>query len=243
MQGRLRDCGQIGACIEAGFLRLLVQTLGRQVEGTMNKMHRILTGLAIATLLPATALAQKVTYDFGTADLSGLKTFAFKESPVENATEKTTAYDSPLVEQRTHAAIAAQLEQRGMTRDDKNPDLYVTTRRTFKTEYEVYAPVEWGLGYGYGWGWGPYYTGWGPRYGGSWYTEERIIGTLIVDLQNAETGQLIWRGIAEKHVHPMGSASHRTKRVNEEVTKMFRKLPVAGAVATSGSGVPTPTDR
>ncbi len=209
----------------------------------MNTMHRILTGLAIATLLPATALAQRVTYDFGTADLSGLKTFAFKESPVENATEKTTAYDSPLVEERTQAAIAAQLQARGLRRVDEHPDMYVTTERTFKTEYEVYASPGFGYGYGYGWGYGPYYTGWGPWGGGSYYTEERIMGTLIVDLQNAQTGQLIWRGMAERHVHPMGSASHRTKRVNDEVTKMFRKLPVAGAVATSGSGVPTPTDR
>ena len=209
----------------------------------MSNVHRILIGLAVATLLPAAALAQKVTYDFGTADFSGLKTFAFKESPVENETEKTTAYDSPLVEQRTRDAIATQLQLRGMTRDDENPDMYVTTRRTFKTEYEVYAPSAWGLGYGYGWGWGPYYSGWGPWYGGgSWYTEERIMGTLIVDLQNARTGQLLWRGMAERHVHPMGSASHRTRRVNEEVTKMFRKLP-SGAVATSGSSVPTPTDR
>jgi len=210
----------------------------------MKNMHRILIGLTVATLLPATAFAQKVTYDFGTADFSGLKTFAFKESPVENETEATTAYDSPLVEERTRNAIATQLQLRGMRRDDENPDMYVTTRRTFKTEYEVYAPSSWGLGYGYGWGYGPYYTGWGPWYGGgSWYTEERIMGTLIVDLQNARTGQLIWRGMAERHVHPMGSASHRTRRVNEEVTKMFRKLPTPGAVATSGSDVPTPTDR
>jgi hypothetical protein len=69
------------------------------------------------------------------------------------------------------------------------------------------------------------------------------MGTLIVDLQNARTGQLIWRGMAERHVHPMGSASHRTRRVNEEVTKMFRKLPAPGPVATSGSDVPIPTDR
>ena len=44
----------------------------------MNRIDRILVGLAVATLLPATVLAQKVTYDFGTADFSGLKTFAFK---------------------------------------------------------------------------------------------------------------------------------------------------------------------
>jgi len=119
--------------------------------------------------------------------------------------------------------------------------MYVTTTRTFKTEYEVYGSPGFGYGYGYGWGYGPYYTGWGP-WGGSWYTEERIMGTLIVDLQNAQNGQLIWRGMAERHVHPMGSASHRTKRVNEEVTKMFRAFPSV-AVATSGDDIPAPTGR
>jgi hypothetical protein len=210
-------------------------------------MHRVLIGMAVATLLPATTtLAQKVTYDFGTTNFSGMKTFAFKDSPVEDKTEATTAYDSPLVEQRTHAAIAAQLEARGLRQNNEHPDMYVTTQRTFKTEYEVYAPIDWGYGYGYGWGWGPYYTGWGPWTGGSWYTEERIMGTLIVDFQNASTGELIWRGLAERHVHPMGSASHRTKRVNEEVTKMFKRFPgvlVPDAVATSGQAVPAPTGR
>ncbi len=210
----------------------------------MNSVQRILIGFAVAALLPASAPAQKVTYDFGTANFSGLKTFAFKETPVESPTEDTTAYDSPFVEQRTHAAIAAQLEARGMSRDNEHPDMYVTTRRTFKTEYEVYAPVDWGFGYGYGWGWGPYYTGWGPwSGGGTWYTEERITGTLIVDFENAATGQLIWRGLAERHVHPTASPSHRTKRVHDEVTKIFRKFPSVGPVATSGDAVPEPTGR
>jgi len=210
----------------------------------MSKTHRILIGLAVGMLLPATALAQKVTYDFGTANFSGIRTFAFRDSGVENRTESTTAYDSPFVEQRTHAAIASQLEARGLRRDNAHPDMYVTTQRTFKTEYETYAPVDWGLGYSYGWGWGPYYTGWGPWYGGgTWYTEERIIGTLIVDFENAATGQLIWRGMAERHVHPMASASHRDRRVNQEVTKIFDKFPSVLPVATSGSDVPRPTDR
>ncbi|HKC58414.1 MAG TPA: DUF4136 domain-containing protein [Vicinamibacterales bacterium] len=209
-----------------------------------RRMHRILIGLAVATLLPASAPAQKVTYDFGTANFSGIRTFAIRDVPDDTKTESTTAYDSPFVEQRTHAAIAAQLEARGMRRDNAHPDMYVTTRRAFKTEYETYAPVDWGLGYAYGWGWGPYYTGWGPWYGGgTWYTEERITGTLIVDFENAATGQLIWRGMAERHVHPMASASHRDKRVNQEVTKIFEKFPAVVPVATAGQDVPRPTGR
>jgi hypothetical protein len=203
----------------------------------MNRIHRILIGLAVSALLPTAAFAQKITYDVGTADFSGLQTFAFRDNPdTPTTTEKTTAYDSPLVRERTHAAIAAQLEGRGLTRDDKHPDVYVSTRRTFKTEYAAYS---WGPGYGYGWGLG----GWGPWYGGGTsYTDERIIGTLIVDVEDAATGRLIWRGIGERHVHPLGSPEHRTKRVRQEVTKMFSKFP-SDAVATSGHDVPRPTDR
>jgi uncharacterized protein DUF4136 len=195
-------------------------------EVSMNTVHRILIGLAVAMLLPATAGAQKISYDIRHADFGALKTFAFRDSPTDQGTtDKTAAYNSPLIEERTQAAIAAQLEARGLRRDDVNPDMYVTTRRNFKTDYTVYAPYGWGLGYGYGWGWGPYYTGWGPSYGGSYYVDERTMGTLIVDVLDASTGQLLWRGLAEKHVHEHSSPEHRTKRVNEEVSKMFEKFP------------------
>ena len=44
-------------------------------------------------------------------------------------------------------------------------------------------------------------------------------------MANARTGRLIWRGLAEKHVHEHASPAHRSKRVNKEVSKMFEKFP------------------
>src|SRR5689334_12088028 len=126
----------------------------------MKTIHLALTAVAVAMLLPPAAYAQKVSYDIGSADLGGLKTFAFRDAPEENKTERTTGYDSPLVKERTYAAIAVQLEARGLRQDNDHPDLYVTARRTFKTETTVYSN-DWGPGYGYGWGWG---WGWGPYY-------------------------------------------------------------------------------
>ena len=214
----------------------------------MKTIQRILIGIAVAVLVPAAALGQKITYDIGHANFHGLKTFAFKESPTESTTEETTAYDSPLVLQRTRAAITAQLEARGLRLVSESPDIYVTHRRTFKTETIVYSN-DWGPTYGYGWGWGwgwgPYYTGWGPWYGTTWYTDERTLGTLVVDVQNAATGELLWRGLAEKHVSEHASPERRTKRVDKEVTKMFEKFPYTAPapVATSGHEVPTATGR
>lgn len=204
----------------------------------MKKTCRFLIGFAVSALLPATAMAQKVAYDYSrTENFRSLKTFAFKESRARETTaEKTTTYDSPFVEQRTQAAIAAELEGRGMRQDNEHPDAYVTARRTFKTEQVLYGPSGWGP---YGWGW----YGWGWGSGGPWYTEEIIKGTLIIDLEDADTGALLWRGLREKTVHPHAKPEERSEQVAEDVAKIFKKFPETGAVATGGQYVPETRDR
>jgi hypothetical protein len=122
---------------------------------------------------------------------------------------------------------------RGLRRDDVRPDVYVTTHRTFQTEYYGYGWPGWGYGYGYGY--------WGYGYG-SYYLEPIVVGTLVVDITDAETGELMWRGLSERDMHPTSSPERRLKRINKEVYKIFKKYP-AGTVATSGREVPTPTDR
>ena len=201
----------------------------------MRRIEHVLIGLAIATLLTAPASAQKVSYDVTDANFTGIKTYAFKASPVEPRTTDQTSHDSPLVTERTYAAIAAQLEARGLRQVTAHPDVYVTTRRVFKTETTVIGSPYWysgaywggGLGYAYGWRYDPLYTGWGPTYdrGTYYWVDQRLMGTLVVDVENAATGQLMWRGLAEQHVHEHASPEHRVKRVDKEVTKMFEKFP------------------
>ena len=204
----------------------------------MKKTCRFLIGLTVSTLLPATAMAQKVAYDYShTENFRSVKTFAFKDARApETTTEQTTTYDSPFVMERTRAAIASQLQARGLKQVKENPDAYVTARRTFKTEQVLYGPSGWGP---YGWGW----YGWGWGYGGPWYTEDIIKGTLIIDLVDADTGALLWRGLREKTVHPHAKPEKRTEQVYEDVAKIFKKFPAQGAVATSGYETPRPIDR
>jgi hypothetical protein len=196
----------------------------------MTKMDRWLIGFAIAALFPAVASAQKVRYDFAPGtDFSRLKTYGFNESrspEMQTVSEKTTLYDSPFIKQRTNEAIEAQLQALGMTRDDKNPDVIVDASRTFKTEYATY-------GYYPMWGWGyPYHLGsYGLGYGGAGFTEEITVGTLIIDLKDATTGQLVWRGSGEKTVLNTSKPEKRIKRVNKEVAKIFRHFPPDGTMA------------
>jgi hypothetical protein len=208
----------------------------------MAAIPRILIGFAACVLLPAAALGQKVTYDnYGAKDFSHLRTYAFKTAaPDDSMLEKSSTYDDPFVRQRTWDAVAAQLNARGMTRNDEHPDVYVIARRSFK-EQTIYYPYawDWGYPYGWGWGWGWSGAGWGWGYGGA-YPVEIIRGTLIIDLQDAATGELLWRGVGQREVHPMSKPSSRTKRVNNEVSKIFKHFPTAGAVATTGHDVPKP---
>jgi hypothetical protein len=200
----------------------------------MKTLNRILLGLAVSTLLPAAAMAQKVSYDYDRdQNFARLQTYAFKDIPTkETVTSETTTYDAPFVKERIQEAVASQLEARGMRRDNEHPDVYVVTRQTFETrqDYTVYSPYGWGWGYGWGYGWGPGYTDVQVR--------DIIVGTLTIDLRNAATGELIWRGVGVKTVHPTSKPERRDKRVVKVVAKIFKNYP--GVVATSGDYVPRP---
>jgi hypothetical protein len=96
------------------------------------------------------------------------------------------------------------------------------------------------LGWG-GLGWGGYYGAYYPGWSGAWgwygggYTYEELRGTLTVDLEDAATGALLWRGIETKHVHQTSKPAKRDARVSEEVADVFKHFPIPGAVATTGN--------
>jgi hypothetical protein len=182
------------------------------------------------SLLICVSLAQRAPYDIRRGnDLSGVRTFGFKAvEPDADATlrEQTTTYDSPIVDERTKQAIAAELESRGLTRDDRHPDVWVVTRRAYRTEQRYYPyPDPW---YASGWGW-PYG---GDRYEfdkaslGPIYLREVIRGSLTVNLEDAKTGALLWRGVGDKRAHQTSKPSHRVKRVDAEVEDIFALFPL-----------------
>src|SRR5215510_1606996 len=128
----------------------------------MEIVARVITVSTAVALLSAPAFAQKVTYDTSrVADFSQVRTFSIRQTaPADPMASKTTAYDSPIVRQNTDAAVAAQLEARGLRRDDVHPDVYVTTLRSFQTAYQAWGSP------GPAWG----YPGWG--YAGCGYPDQ-----------------------------------------------------------------------
>jgi len=202
----------------------------------MRTIPRLCISLAVSVVaLGSVAVLAQDSYDYRRGEnFAGIRTFAFKATPpMAPEAYKTTTYDSPLQRERTNAAIAAQLEARGMRRDDQHPDVYIVTHRTYKADYTYYGGA-------YGWGgpyaWGGYYAGypgWAGWNGGG-YVYEELLGTLTVDVEDAKSGTLLWRGIETGHVHQSSKPQKRDKRVNDEVREVFKHFPVPGAVSTSG---------
>jgi hypothetical protein len=182
----------------------------------------------ISLLLATAALAQQAPRDIRRGDdLSRLKTFGFEAvKPDDRIREETTTYDSPIMDERTTAAIAAQLESRGLKRNDKDPDVWIVAHRTFGTERTFYPyPDPW------------FANGWGWPYGGSRYVfdqaiqgpiyQRRIIrGRLTIDVKDATNGALLWRGVGGRRAHQTSTPSHRERRVDDEVADVFEGFPL-----------------
>ena len=203
----------------------------------MTTVARVITVSTTVVLLSAPAFAQNVSYDVRQdLNLSQIRTFSIQATaPV--MPYRTAAWDTAFDQEKTNAAVAAQLEARGLRRDDVHPDVHVTTYREFVADSYGYGwwPA-WGYGYGGDYGY------WGDYGYGSYDTGPLVASALFVDIRSSETGELLWRGISKRSWYVTSSSEHRLKRINKEVTKMFKDYP-AGTVATSGRETAQTTDR
>jgi hypothetical protein len=162
------------------------------------------------TLTTAVVFAQKVNVDSDpAASFATYKTYAWVDG--------TPAPDQ-LNEQRLHAGLDARLAARGLKKVSANPDVAVTTHVTTKERQSFVAT---------GFGYGPW--GFGGGLGGA-TVETYVDGTLIVDLYDAKTKKMVWRGVATATVSD--KPSKNTEKMNKALDKMFEQFPIAG---TSGN--------
>jgi hypothetical protein len=166
---------------------------------------------AIACLLPALVLAQKTSFDFDkAADFATFKTYALKEG---------TNVGDPLIDKRIVAAIESELAAKGMTSNDAKPDVVVVYHVAFDKKQDITA-------YSTGGGYGRY----GYRWGGGWGTtdvrvNEILVGTLVVDVSDANKQEVVWRGMGVKEVNPQAKAEQRDKNINGAVKKILQNFP------------------
>lgn len=172
--------------------------------------------LAAAVLPATTALAQQVNYDFDrSADFSKYKTFAY---------QVCMRIENPLVDKRIVAALENTLALKGFTKADGDADVNVTYHSS-TTEDVVIDTTTWGYGFGPGWRWG---HGYGYGYGGGPLSTTRTLrkytrGTLVIDIWDARTKELVWRGTATDSVSD--DPEKNDKKVQKALQKLFKQYP------------------
>ena len=161
--------------------------------------RQMITALAIAALTAGVAYAQHVTTDSDpAAPFATYKTYAWTPG---------TAADVSLTEQRIHDGVNAQLQGKGMTQVDSNPNVFVATHVTTHAVPQVIAD-----------GFGP----WG--FGGGMATVQTYTeGSLIVDLYDATTRKMVWRGVATATVS--SKPEKNAEKIDKSLMKMFARYP------------------
>lgn len=203
----------------------------------MVSLSRSIALAASLAILPAVSSAQSVHTDYDHhANFEQYRTFC-----VDRVHAADPLYEGRLRDALNYTLSHTSLKPSGQslrTRTDQGPapvevqsgcDLAVRAvgnvhnQQEYSTFYNGFGP-----GWGYG-GWGGGFGGWGGPWGG-WgggpavtRVEQIPIGTLVVDLYDTHTKQLVFRGIATSEYSR--HADKNTRRLNISIEKMFKKFP------------------
>lgn len=168
--------------------------------------------LVIGSLVAGTAVAQEVHVDYDRwARMTTYRTFAWLDTP-----ETSVVIQSPLMDEHIKNAIIEQMASGRLDLVESDPDLYVTYHLSLGDKLRVNTMS---LGYGYpgSWYWDPYWGGAYTTTSVSTYTE----GTLVIDVWDARTKLLIWRGSATAEV--ASTSEKNTKKIDKAVKKIAAK--------------------
>jgi hypothetical protein len=175
----------------------------------MHLQHRMTVFVGIPLLFAAASFAQQVKTDYDrSADFGQYKTYSW---------EKVQTRD-PLMVDRIETAVNADLASKGWKQVQSGGDVSIVAieithnQQTLNTFYD---------GFGGGWGW----RGWGGGGFGEATTTTDVyqVGTLVVDLFDAETKKLIWRGSSRNTLS--NNSEKNIKNLDKAVQKMFQHFP------------------
>ena len=172
----------------------------------MNRKIRIaLMVLGIALLTCGVAIAQDVKYN-SMPGTNFSKYHTYKWVPIEGA-----SHPNQIVDAEIKQAVDAQLSTKGLTKtDDEKADLYVGYQIAVDQEKQ----------------WNAY--GMGGRWGGGMAsaTQSTIsIGSLVIDMYDPGTKDLVWTGTASKSIDPSSNQQKNQNNLNKAMAKLLKNYP------------------
>ena len=172
-----------------------------------RRNDKFFSSAMVAALLVVTAgtlAAQDVRYNFMPgADFSKYRTYKWVNTG--------NAHPDQIMDAQIKQAVDSQLALKGMTKtDDDKADLYIRYRTAVDQE------TQWD-------GWGT-----GRRFGGgmaSWTSSTISVGTLVLDMYDPGTKQLVWTGSATKTIDPSSNPEKNMKNLDKATAKLLKNYP------------------
>jgi Domain of unknown function (DUF4136) len=174
------------------------------------KIRKVALAIIGMIFIAGTASAQQVKTDYDrNANFAQYKTYSW---------EQVKTKDSLDVD-RIKAAVNAALAAKGWTQVESGGDISVVAMEITRNQQTLNTFYD---GLGGGWGW--------RRFGGgiseaTTTTETYKVGTVVVDLFDTKTKQLVWRGSASDTLS--NNSDKNIKSLDKGVDKMFKHFPPA----------------
>jgi hypothetical protein len=184
-------------------------------RSTIRSWAILAVGVAVAIGLPLSVSAQQVRANWSKdAPFAQYKTYEWVPSEATNH-----PFYRQYVGEYVNYALTKKKGLQQVTAA-QNPDLYVTYHFTTRDvmDWDTY-----GYGFGPGWGgWG--YGGWGGYSYSQTRPSIRVMGYLTLDLIDAKTRKIVWRGEAiQDDVTKSGNAEE--KQIAHSIYKMVDRYP------------------
>lgn len=173
----------------------------------MNVQRMIFASAGIALFFASASFAQQVKTDYDrSANFSQYKTYSW---------EKVQTQD-PLWVDRIKEAVNAALTAKGMTLVQSGGEVAVVAIETTQNQSTLNTFYD---GFGGGWRW----RGAGGFGNATTTVENYKVGTLVVDLFDAKTKTVIWRGSSSDTLSD--KSDKNIKNLDKGVQKMFDHFP------------------
>jgi uncharacterized protein DUF4136 len=159
----------------------------------------------------------RVTTDYDpSADFSGVRSYAWFDE--RSGVQGDRADVTSLLDRRVRSAVDAELQRKGLARVDKGAaKIVVTYHLGVETKLDVNTV---NTGYGYG-----RYGRFGGVGGTTTTVSEYQEGTLLIDMIDPSSKQLIWRGSGQARIRQSSTPEDREKRINEAVKQILADFP------------------
>jgi len=171
----------------------------------MNAQRTIFASVGIALLFTTASFAQQVKTDYDrSANFSQFKTYSWEKVQTQNQ----------LWVDRIKEAVSAALTAKGLTPVESGGDIAIVAIEMTKSQQSLNTFYN---GFGGGWRWG-------GGFGDATTTVDNYkVGTLVVDLFDAHTKTLLWRGSSSDTLSD--KSDKNIKNLDKGVQKMFDHFP------------------